>query len=664
MSKGLASVKTLTAKEIADKWKLPLGVVAKKIAAGVKVEKEHTKSTRQANEIARDHLGERPDYYEKLDKMEKKKVVKEETTTSGVGGLGFRTGTPAVDEDNDYVSTNALAYDPLNGARLDFIKKIHSSLHSNLGFNEFNPKSKDHFNKALAETKLNELGEYDNKGGTKDSEGLTDPHPKIYRKNEMKEHGSPANISYTERPIYERGKTPADMTAAAERGIYQEEAEDLARYKAGFGGVETAGEKNPYTATNRAKTSRASGFYQYVPKTWQGVTKKYGVGTEYKTAKEAPPEVQDKVWSSEFSDNMKKYGLKGAVNIHYTGNAAGHMSKKALAANKGFTADQYFKKFEKNVAKYDTAKTSTQVAKAPETSTAPAPKAQPAQVAAAKPSLSDTVRSKVAGAFKSLTSPDTASAKPSEPVTPKAPEPAKVSEPQGKFDVSYAKPDDENKMKSATQTSQTSSTPDVSSSTYTVKKGDTLSGIAKTYGSDVGTLAKSSNISDPNKIMPGQTINVNKKLNELKSETLGSYIKKASKSRKAALNTGTGKADIETWSKRQKGITTAIDKLTREAWMPFFTPHHKHSARLNKKKSNTPDIIVDPGGVKGQTKYGQKFKEETKMNNKEHINEALDCILENNLSEMKDNLMLALQEKVMEKLEERKKEIAAQYFAQ
>ena len=57
-------------------------------------------------------------------------------------------------------------------------------------------------------------------------------------------------------------------------------------------------------------------------------------------------------------------------------------------------------------------------------------------------------------------------------------------------------------------------------------------------------------------------------------------------------------------------------------------------------------------------------KEETKMDNKELINEALDCILEDNLPEMKDNLMKALQEKALEKLEERKKEIAAQYFAQ
>lgn len=57
-------------------------------------------------------------------------------------------------------------------------------------------------------------------------------------------------------------------------------------------------------------------------------------------------------------------------------------------------------------------------------------------------------------------------------------------------------------------------------------------------------------------------------------------------------------------------------------------------------------------------------KEETKMDTKDHINEALDNILENNLSEMKEHLLAALQEKAMEKLEEKKKDIAASYFAQ
>ena len=353
MSKGLASVKTLTAKEIAKKFNLPLAVVTKKIAAGVKVEKEHTKSTSQANEIARDHLGERPDYYDKLDKMEKTKVVKEETTTTGMGGLGFRTGTPAIDDDNGYVSTNALAYDPLNGARLDFMKKIHSKLHKSLGFNEFNPTNKKHSNSELAEAKLNELGEYDNKGGMSGYEGVSGPIRAI-RKNEMKE-----------RALSERGKVPADMTGSAERGIYEISAELV------------------------GKVSNARFF--------RG---------------EAPSKTLNRAIIKKFIESGKK-------------------------------------------------------------------KEEP-------------------------------------------------------------------------------------------------------------------------------------------------------------------KKDV------------------KEYWTPFLSPHHKHSARLSKEKSNKPDTIMDPGA--GGTTH--TTNEETKMDNKELINEALDCILEDNLPEMKDNLMKALQEKALEKLEERKKEIAANYFAQ
>ena len=104
-------------------------------------------------------------------------------------------------------------------------------------------------------------------------------------------------------------------------------------------------------------------------------------------------------------------------------------------------------------------------------------------------------------------------------------------------------------------------------------------------------------------------------IDELKKSTLGSYIKKASESRKKALHGS--KPDLKTWGKRQKGITKAIHKLT---------------------------------------------KEETMEN--EHIKEAINNILDENLVDMKENFIVALQEKAMEKLEERKKEIAAQYFAQ
>ena len=52
------------------------------------------------------------------------------------------------------------------------------------------------------------------------------------------------------------------------------------------------------------------------------------------------------------------------------------------------------------------------------------------------------------------------------------------------------------------------------------------------------------------------------------------------------------------------------------------------------------------------------------MDNKQQIFEAIDNILENNLNEMKENLSNVLQEKTIEKLEEKKKDIAANYFAQ
>lgn len=45
-------------------------------------------------------------------------------------------------------------------------------------------------------------------------------------------------------------------------------------------------------------------------------------------------------------------------------------------------------------------------------------------------------------------------------------------------------------------------------STYTVKKGDTLSDIAKQYGTTYQELAKANGISDPNKIYVGQTLNI------------------------------------------------------------------------------------------------------------------------------------------------------------
>lgn len=114
MGKGLKSVSTLSARQIAKKHGLSLAYIAKQIAKGVKVEKEHTKSTKEANEIARDHLGERPDYYIKLDKMEKTKVINE------LGEYDNKGGSPVV---GDLTGSSRKVSKVDEGKRLDKAKK-------------------------------------------------------------------------------------------------------------------------------------------------------------------------------------------------------------------------------------------------------------------------------------------------------------------------------------------------------------------------------------------------------------------------------------------------------------------------------------------------------------------------------------------------------------
>ena len=60
----------LSVKDIADKFKLPVGKIEKEIEIGIKVELEHTDDKVKALEIVKDHLTEFPDYYTRLDKME------------------------------------------------------------------------------------------------------------------------------------------------------------------------------------------------------------------------------------------------------------------------------------------------------------------------------------------------------------------------------------------------------------------------------------------------------------------------------------------------------------------------------------------------------------------------------------------------------------------
>ena len=61
---------TATPAELAKKHGVELSYINKQLARGIKVELEHTSKHDVAREIALDHLGEEPDYYEKLATIE------------------------------------------------------------------------------------------------------------------------------------------------------------------------------------------------------------------------------------------------------------------------------------------------------------------------------------------------------------------------------------------------------------------------------------------------------------------------------------------------------------------------------------------------------------------------------------------------------------------
>lgn len=61
----------MSIQDIAKKHNVDISVIQKQIQMGIKVEKEHTPSDAMAKEIAMDHLAEFPDYYTRLNKMEK-----------------------------------------------------------------------------------------------------------------------------------------------------------------------------------------------------------------------------------------------------------------------------------------------------------------------------------------------------------------------------------------------------------------------------------------------------------------------------------------------------------------------------------------------------------------------------------------------------------------
>lgn len=82
-------------------------------------------------------------------------------------------------------------------------------------------------------------------------------------------------------------------------------------------------------------------------------------------------------------------------------------------------------------------------------------------------------------------------------------------------------------------------------SVYTVKKGDTLSEIAKEYGTTVNELVKLNNIKNPNLIYPGQKL----KLKSSSSKAIYHTVKKGDTVSELAVKYGSTIAQIKSWNK-------------------------------------------------------------------------------------------------------------------
>lgn len=70
--KQFLNKKVLSISALAKKHKVDPSYIRRQLERGIKVEHEHTTKLRVARQIALAHLGEDPDYYKKLKKIEKK----------------------------------------------------------------------------------------------------------------------------------------------------------------------------------------------------------------------------------------------------------------------------------------------------------------------------------------------------------------------------------------------------------------------------------------------------------------------------------------------------------------------------------------------------------------------------------------------------------------
>jgi hypothetical protein len=116
--------------------------------------------------------------------------------------------------------------------------------------------------------------------------------------------------------------------------------------------IRTRESNGDYTTPNKAGASSASGAYQFIDSTWQGLTKKYGIGEEYSRAMEAPPNIQDSIAAKYVEDILARHNNDVSwVPREWFAGPDGQMSEKEQSANRGVTVEGYVDNWLKEHAK-------------------------------------------------------------------------------------------------------------------------------------------------------------------------------------------------------------------------------------------------------------------------------------------------------------------------
>jgi hypothetical protein len=714
MSLKDTDVKTPGDETIAKKFKLSLAKVRQLVKVGAEHEKEHNTNLAKAKEVARDHIGERPDYYRMLKKAEKTKIrLKEESATGAVRGLGYVTGDPGVDPVSQYINSNAMSYEDENGNKLEYIKKAHVSLHnSNLGYNAFDPTkigAAKNFS-TIKENVLNELGSM-MQDGMPGTTGLTDLPPKL-RKNDSVDEGKKIDrakkavmAALTATNIYTLG----DVAGKASEGRGSPKRDIVAAATtlpgaAGWGATGVHYAKKAYDYVKRKKMNEEKNDLKGA--CWKGYTAK---GLKKKGGRMVPncvPTEQKNVVpaSSTARGIYEKFLQKeGWASIGHpftklgdpNPNAQFHGKRPKPTDTKKDEKDDTYKGSKQggtNVNKVKPVREDWQKVNRKDKTDGlsqaavnayrrehPGSKLKTA-VTEKNPSGKRAARrksfcSRMSGMKAHLTSAKTAR-DPDSNINKalrrwNCHEEVQIDELKKATLASYIKKASDSRAKNQ------------GDAEFYQKKGINNRNYKK-YGK---ALNKVTNRRNGIRLAADKLAREEVEINELKAETLGSYTKKAAESRKKSLKGSN--PDIKTWSKRQKGITTAIKKLTSEETKmvkttnsnvgqeegPYkvkdkngkhiggvhYHPKTKWSAWHKKDEDGGYDKI---DSRKEAEKAVHSLHKEYMEESYDPVNEAIDNIFEGNLSEMKENITNALQEKTQEKLEERKKIIASQYFGQ